>query len=118
MGARATAGDNGWAIGGGEEYTDLAYQDDVESRAIYDLLEQEIVPLFYTRGRRPAARLDRDDEGLDADVSRSSTPTAWSRNTQAGYASGLDQSQLWSADHLAGELAAWARLEPFAPGRP
>lgn len=41
--------DNGWAIGAGEEYTDLAYQDDVESRAIYDLLEQEIVPLFYTR---------------------------------------------------------------------
>ncbi len=40
---------NGWAIGAGEEYTDLTYQDDVESRAIYDLLEQEIVPLFYNR---------------------------------------------------------------------
>jgi starch phosphorylase len=40
---------NGWAIGAGEEYTDLNYQDDVESRAIYDLLEQEIVPQFYTR---------------------------------------------------------------------
>jgi glycogen phosphorylase len=43
------ATNNGWAIGAGEEYTDLTYQDDVESRAIYDLLEQEIVPLFYTR---------------------------------------------------------------------
>lgn len=42
-------GDNGWAIGAGEEYSDLAYQDDIESRAIYDLLEQEVVPLFYTR---------------------------------------------------------------------
>src|SRR6202035_2276041 len=42
-------GDNGWAIGAGEEYTDLTYQDDIESRAIYDLLEQEIVPLFYNR---------------------------------------------------------------------
>src|SRR5262249_58122411 len=41
--------DNGWAIGAGEEYTDLPYQDDVESRAIYDLLEQEIVPLYYNR---------------------------------------------------------------------
>ena len=40
---------NGWAIGAGEEYTDLTYQDDVESRAIYDLIEQEIIPLFYTR---------------------------------------------------------------------
>jgi starch phosphorylase len=45
----AYAGDNGWAIGAGEEYTDLTYQDDIESRAIYDLLEQEIVPLFYNR---------------------------------------------------------------------
>jgi starch phosphorylase len=42
-------GDNGWAVGAGEEYTDLTYQDDVESRAVYDLLEQELVPLFYTR---------------------------------------------------------------------
>jgi starch phosphorylase len=47
--AEAYGQDNGWAIGAGEEYTDLTYQDDVESRAIYDLLEQEIVPLFYTR---------------------------------------------------------------------
>jgi len=42
-------GDNGWAIGAGEEYTDLNYQDEVEGRALYDLLEQEIVPTFYNR---------------------------------------------------------------------
>ena len=41
----------GWAIGKGEEYTDPDYQDQVESNALYDLLEKEIVPLFYTRGR-------------------------------------------------------------------
>jgi starch phosphorylase len=41
--------DAGWAIGAGEEYSDHQYQDEVESRAIYDLLEQEIVPLFYKR---------------------------------------------------------------------
>jgi glycogen phosphorylase len=45
----AHAHDNGWAIGAGEEYTDFTYQDDIESRALYDLLEQEIVPLFYNR---------------------------------------------------------------------
>ncbi|OWK43705.1 Glycogen phosphorylase [Fimbriiglobus ruber] len=43
-------GDNGWAIGAGEEYTDLHYQDDVESRALYDLIERDITPLFYQRG--------------------------------------------------------------------
>lgn len=43
-------GNNGWAIGRGEVYDDLDYQNEVESRAIYDLLEKEIVPLFYDRG--------------------------------------------------------------------
>jgi starch phosphorylase len=43
-------GDNGWAIGKGEVYDDLEYQNDVEGRAIYDLLEKEVVPLFYDRG--------------------------------------------------------------------
>jgi glycogen phosphorylase len=41
--------DNGWAIGGGEDYDDQDYQDEVESTALYDLLENEIVPTFYGR---------------------------------------------------------------------
>jgi glycogen phosphorylase len=44
----------GWPIGHGELYADEAYQDEVEANAFYDLLEQEIVPLFY----------DRDKDGL------------------------------------------------------
>ena len=40
----------GWAIGSGEEYKDPEFQDDLESRALYDLLEKDIVPLFYDRG--------------------------------------------------------------------
>jgi starch phosphorylase len=43
-------GTNGWAIGNGEEYEDHHYQDEVESQALYDLLEREVVPLFYKRG--------------------------------------------------------------------
>jgi starch phosphorylase len=41
----------GWAIGSGESYDDLEYQNSVESQALYELLEKEIVPLFYERGR-------------------------------------------------------------------
>ena len=41
----------GWAIGQGEEYEDTNMQDEVESKALYDLLEREIIPLFYQRGR-------------------------------------------------------------------
>ncbi len=44
-------GTNGWAIGQGEEYDDTNYQDQVESQALYNILENEAVPMFYTRGR-------------------------------------------------------------------
>jgi starch phosphorylase len=43
-------GNNGWAIGKGEVYADLEYQNQVESGALYDLLEKEVVPLYYQRG--------------------------------------------------------------------
>jgi starch phosphorylase len=39
----------GWVVGAGESYKDAGYQDMVESQAIYNMLENEIVPLFYTR---------------------------------------------------------------------
>ena len=40
----------GWAIGPGEEYLDIQYQYDVEANAMYDILEKELVPMFYSRG--------------------------------------------------------------------
>jgi starch phosphorylase len=51
----------GWAIGHGEVYADSDYQDDVESAALYDLLEKEIVPCFYDRDKngRPRAWIER-----------------------------------------------------------
>jgi starch phosphorylase len=39
----------GWAIGHGETYDNPEYEDQVEANALYDLLEQEVVPLFYNR---------------------------------------------------------------------
>ena len=39
----------GWAIGRGEGYSDPAYQDRIESQALYDILEKQIIPLFYRR---------------------------------------------------------------------
>ena len=39
----------GWAIGNGESYTDAEYQDHVEANAIYDILERDVVPVFYDR---------------------------------------------------------------------
>jgi starch phosphorylase len=42
-------GANGWAIDSGERYDDPAAQDAADARALYDLLEYEVVPLFYER---------------------------------------------------------------------
>jgi len=39
----------GWAIGGREKYDNHDYQDMVESQALYNLLENTIIPLFYDR---------------------------------------------------------------------
>jgi starch phosphorylase len=39
----------GWAIGRAEEYDDLDYQDELESRLIYEMLEKEIGNVFYER---------------------------------------------------------------------
>lgn len=41
--------DAGWVIGAGENYDDPSYQDMVESQALYNLLENEVIPLFYAR---------------------------------------------------------------------
>ncbi|MCK9582158.1 MAG: alpha-glucan family phosphorylase [Endomicrobiales bacterium] len=50
-------GENGWIIGSGEEYANQEYQDEVESKAIYDLLEKEIIHEFYLRGSDGLPRL-------------------------------------------------------------
>jgi glycogen phosphorylase len=49
--AEAYAPEFGWAIGNGEEYEDAEVQNEIESKALYDLLEREIVPTYYDRGR-------------------------------------------------------------------
>jgi starch phosphorylase len=40
----------GWAIGQGEVYEDEVLQNEIESKALYDLLEKDIIPTFYDRG--------------------------------------------------------------------
>ncbi len=45
---------NGWTIGSGETYNDRNYQDEVESKDIYSILENTIAPMFY----------DRESDGL------------------------------------------------------
>jgi starch phosphorylase len=69
-------GTNGWAIGSGEEYDDAAYHDQVESQALYQMLESEIVPMFYNRGATVCPRVGPAMK-RHADRVRSSPRTAW-----------------------------------------
>ena len=47
--AEAYDGTNGWALGG-EVSSDPDAQDDEDARDLYDLVDGEVIPLFYDRG--------------------------------------------------------------------
>lgn len=49
-------GENGWAIDEGRIYEDAEYRDHIEGEAIYELLEKEIVPMFYDCGEDGLSR--------------------------------------------------------------
>jgi starch phosphorylase len=40
-------GENGWAIASAEHIEDLAHRDEVEANSLFELLEGQIVPLYY-----------------------------------------------------------------------
>jgi starch phosphorylase len=105
----------GWAIGRGEDYSDKDYQNQVESNALYHLLETEIVPLFYSRSRDG---LPRDWIRMMKQSMRSLCPVfntdrmvkEYVRNF---YLPALDENARLLGDDLrtAREFAAWkARL--------
>ena len=45
-------GQNGWAIGSSMNYNDQELQDAEDGNSLYDLLENEIVPLYYKRDEK------------------------------------------------------------------
>jgi starch phosphorylase len=49
--AEAYNGRNGWAITAGQDYDDPNLQDDADADALYRVLEEQVVPLFYKRDR-------------------------------------------------------------------
>lgn len=103
--------DVGWAIGQGEVYADEDYQDQVEAEALYDLLEKEIIPLFYERGpdgvpRRWAERMRRAIAQL---VPIYNTNRMVREYTERMYLPAHDRFSRLSADNMARAraLASW-----------
>ena len=104
-------GNNGWAIGKGEVYDDVDYQNEVESRAIYDLLEKEIIPLFYDRGADdiPRGWLSCIKASLQTLCPVFSTERMVREYTQLFYLPAYRQWEKLSGDRLslAVDLARW-----------
>ena len=49
--AEAYNGRNGWAIDPGEVSDDINWQDQTDAEQLYEILEEQVVPLFYQRDR-------------------------------------------------------------------
>jgi starch phosphorylase len=95
--------ENGWSIGQGESYDDLEYQNDVESQALYDLLEKEIIPLFYDRGNDhiPRGWLSKMKATIRQLAPVYNTNRMVSQYAEAYYAPAAKQWETLTADGLA-----------------
>jgi starch phosphorylase len=64
--AEAYTPEVGWALGDGREHGDNHVWDAVEATELYDLLEREVIPEFYTRNKKgiPAAWVARMRESM------------------------------------------------------
>jgi len=104
-------GHNGWAIASSEWCDDLARRDHLEAASLFELLETEIVPLFYDRpeGAEPSGWVRRVKASL-----QSLGPVVTARRMVCDYVeemyepAALRDSRMRSGDRQpARELAAW-----------
>ena len=85
--AEAYTPEVGWALGDGGEHDDDPSWDDREAESLYDLLENEVIPEFYTRDEQgiPVAWVNRMRESMAQLTPRFSTNRAVSEYTEQHY---------------------------------
>jgi len=103
--------DGGWVIGAGETYDDHDYQDMVESQAIYNVLENEVVPLFYTRSadNLPRAWIHRMKKSIGWIAPRFNTRRMLIEYTQKCYLPAREKWRYLTDDNMskAAALSQW-----------
>ncbi len=101
----------GWAIGQGEIYDDEAYQDNVEAENLYNLLEHDVVPLFYKRGADglPRGWINRMKGSIATFTSFFNTHRMVQEYTEGYYLAASERYQQLIADNMtrAKNLAHW-----------
>lgn len=85
--AEAYTPEVGWALGDGQEHDDDPAWDASEAEALYDLLEREVIPEFYTRDEQgiPTAWVARMRESMARLTPRFSTNRAVREYTEQQY---------------------------------
>ncbi|EHJ02438.1 alpha-glucan family phosphorylase [Marinobacter manganoxydans] len=85
--AEAYTPDVGWALGDGQEHGDDPARDAAEADALYDLLEREVIPEFYTRDEQgiPSAWVNRMRESMARLTPRFSTNRTVREYTEQHY---------------------------------
>jgi glycogen phosphorylase len=85
--AEAYAPEVGWALGDGREHDDDPAWDAAEAAALYDLLERDVIPAFYTRDERgiPGAWVARMRESMARLTPRFSSNRAVREYTEQHY---------------------------------
>jgi starch phosphorylase len=85
--AEAYTPEVGWALGDGQEHGDDPAWDAIEANALYELLEQEVVPEFYTRDVHgiPATWVKRIRESMARLTPRFSANRAVREYTEQHY---------------------------------
>ena len=85
--AEAYTPEVGWALGDGQEHDSDPDWDAIEAEALYDLLEREVIPEFYTRDQQgiPVAWVNRMRESMARLTPRFSTNRAVCEYTSQHY---------------------------------
>jgi starch phosphorylase len=85
--AEAYTPEVGWALGDGQEHDSDPAWDAAEAEALYDLLEREVIPEFYTRDDQgiPAAWVNRMRESMARLTPRFSTSRVVREYTEQHY---------------------------------
>jgi starch phosphorylase len=109
--AEAYTPEVGWALGDGQEHDDDPAWDAIEADALYNLLEREVIPEFYTRDEQgiPTAWVARMRESMAQLTPRFSTNRAVREYTEQYYLPAASAYRERSADEgaLGAELVVW-----------
>ena len=107
--AFAATPDAGWAIGNGESLPDAEMEDRLEADALYDLIERDVTPCFYTRNADgiPAAWLKKMRANFTGVAPIFSTHRMVTEYAERLYAPAVKRGRVLAADvfRAAAELA-------------